>query len=274
MVGARHGLRSPGAARRVDGSTTRAGRLRSARRERRPADARVPADHADWARATPAAGWSVQDQVNHLAWFDEAAALAVTDPAEFRAGAAGLTGDFPDLLVSRQRGMAPRPRCTGSGPPGPPSWTSRPGTTARSGALVRREMSLTSSVTARLMETWAHGQDVADALGVTRAPTARLRHVCHLGVATRAHSFRLRGLPVPASRRRGRAVRSGRCTVDLGVGRGRPARPRLGPGLLPGGDPAPAPGRHRAALRRATWPAAGWPSPRPTPACPAPAASQ
>src|SRR4029077_6543134 len=36
---------------------------------------------------------------------------------------------------------------------------------------------------ARLMETWAHGQDVADALGVTRLPTQRLQHVAHLGVS-------------------------------------------------------------------------------------------
>jgi uncharacterized protein (TIGR03084 family) len=60
-------------------------------------------------------------------------------------------------------------------------------------------MSAASSVTARLMETWAHGQDIADALGVTRQPTTRLRHVAHLGVATREFSFRLRGLPVPAA---------------------------------------------------------------------------
>lgn len=159
-----------------------------------------PLTDADWARATPAAGWSVQDQVNHLAWFDEAATLAVTDPAEFGAGAAGLTGDFPDLLVSRQRGMAPAATL---------SWfrTARAGflaVAAASDGSARlpwygTTMSLTSSVTARLMETWAHGQDVADALGVTRVPTARLRHVCHLGVATRAHSFRLRDLPVPAA---------------------------------------------------------------------------
>jgi uncharacterized protein (TIGR03084 family) len=54
-----------------------------------------------------------------------------------------------------------------------------------------------SSVTARLMETWAHGQDVVDTLGVVRRPTARLRHVAHLGVATLGWSFRVRGLPVP-----------------------------------------------------------------------------
>ncbi|HST65563.1 MAG TPA: TIGR03084 family metal-binding protein [Mycobacteriales bacterium] len=158
----------------------------------------APLTSADWARATPAAGWSVQDQVNHLAWFDESAALAVTDPAEFNAGMAGLTGDFPDVLVSRQRGM-------------PHAATLDWFRAARSAFLsvaaahdgglrlpwYGTTMSLTSSVTARLMETWAHGQDIADALGVTREPTARLRHVCHLGVATRGHSFRLRGLPVP-----------------------------------------------------------------------------
>jgi uncharacterized protein (TIGR03084 family) len=58
-------------------------------------------------------------------------------------------------------------------------------------------MSLTSAVTARLMETWAHGQDVADSLGVSRPPTSRLRHVAELGVRTFGFSFAVRGLPVP-----------------------------------------------------------------------------
>jgi len=34
-------------------------------------------------------------------------------------------------------------------------------------------MSLLSSATARLMETWAHGQDVVDALGGTRVAHTR-----------------------------------------------------------------------------------------------------
>ena len=58
-------------------------------------------------------------------------------------------------------------------------------------------MSPASFATARLMEYWAHGQDVADALGVRRAPTARLRHVCHLGVRTRGFSYVNRGRPAP-----------------------------------------------------------------------------
>jgi uncharacterized protein (TIGR03084 family) len=58
-------------------------------------------------------------------------------------------------------------------------------------------MSAASSATARLMETWAHGQDIADALGAGRVPTARLRHIAHLGVRTRAFAYANRGLAVP-----------------------------------------------------------------------------
>jgi uncharacterized protein (TIGR03084 family) len=47
------------------------------------------------------------------------------------------------------------------------------------------------------METWAHGQDVADTLGVTREPTDRLRHVAHIGVRALPFSFVLRERPVP-----------------------------------------------------------------------------
>jgi uncharacterized protein (TIGR03084 family) len=59
-------------------------------------------------------------------------------------------------------------------------------------------MSAASMATARLMETWAHGRDVADALGVVRAPTDRLRHVVWLGVRTRDFAYGVHGLPAPA----------------------------------------------------------------------------
>jgi uncharacterized protein (TIGR03084 family) len=58
-------------------------------------------------------------------------------------------------------------------------------------------MSPASFATARLMEYWAHGQDVIDALGITRGPTHRLKHIAHLGVRTRGFSYAVRGLPVP-----------------------------------------------------------------------------
>jgi uncharacterized protein (TIGR03084 family) len=58
-------------------------------------------------------------------------------------------------------------------------------------------MSPASFATARLMEYWAHGQDIADALGVERKPTSRLRHICHLGVRTRGFSYAVRGMTPP-----------------------------------------------------------------------------
>src|ERR1700678_2023468 len=58
-------------------------------------------------------------------------------------------------------------------------------------------MSAASSLTARLMETWAHTQDIADTLGVARQPTGRLRHVAHIGVGARAYSYAVRGRPQP-----------------------------------------------------------------------------
>lgn len=158
---------------------------------------------ANWERPTPAAGWAVRDQVSHLAYFDEAAALAVTDPDGFRAGAAALAGlgdDFPDQVAARYRSL-PGPELLG--------WfrTARGDLAAVFAAAdpaarlpwYGPPMSPASSVTARLMETWAHGQDIADALGIAREPTGRLRHVAHIGVRTFGHSFRLRGRPVPAA---------------------------------------------------------------------------
>jgi uncharacterized protein (TIGR03084 family) len=60
-------------------------------------------------------------------------------------------------------------------------------------------MTAASHATARIMETWAHGEDVADALGIARAPTNRLRHIAHLGVRARPYAFHLHGLSPPSS---------------------------------------------------------------------------
>jgi uncharacterized protein (TIGR03084 family) len=58
-------------------------------------------------------------------------------------------------------------------------------------------MSARTFVTARLMEAWAHGQDVVDTLGLSRPATARLHHVAHLGVIARGWSYTTRGLTPP-----------------------------------------------------------------------------
>jgi uncharacterized protein (TIGR03084 family) len=156
----------------------------------------------DWARPTPAVGWTVAHQIAHLAWTDERALLAATAPDEFKAEFASYAGRTsldsvvdeeaasaatrPDLLdwwrASRDKladallGLPAGTKLPWYGPP----------------------MSAASMATARIMETWAHGQDVADALGVCRTPTARLRHVAHIGVRTRDFAYMIRGLPVPS----------------------------------------------------------------------------
>jgi uncharacterized protein (TIGR03084 family) len=52
-------------------------------------------------------------------------------------------------------------------------------------------MAARSFITARLMETWAHGQDIVDTFGVDRVATDRLRHVAHIGVRARPFSYSL-----------------------------------------------------------------------------------
>ena len=59
------------------------------------------------------------------------------------------------------------------------------------------DMSVRSSLTARLMETWAHGQEIYDLLGVERQDKDRIQGVAVLGVNTFGWTFVNRGLDVP-----------------------------------------------------------------------------
>jgi len=160
-------------------------------------------DDAGWDLPTPAAGWAIRDQVGHLAYFDETATLAATDPDRFRAEAAvlmALGDDFAGQVAEDCRNLSPEELF---------QWFRRARqaflTAFRSVAPGTRlpwygpDMSPASSITARLMETWAHGQDIADTLGACPEPTRRLRHIARLGVGTLAFSFKLHGRPVPAA---------------------------------------------------------------------------
>jgi uncharacterized protein (TIGR03084 family) len=157
---------------------------------------------ADWGRPTPAAGWTVTDQVTHLAYFDDVTRLSLTDPGQFTAEAARLAAggdDFPDRIAARYHDTPPADAL---------AWYDR----ARQelAAAYRRAdpaarlpwfgppMSLASSVTARLMETWAHGQDILDTFGIARVPTARMRHVADLGIRALHYAHAVNGLAPPA----------------------------------------------------------------------------
>lgn len=157
---------------------------------------------AGWATPTPADGWTVAHQIGHLAWTDRAALLAATDADGFAAqlaeawknphgfvdeGAAAEALRPPQELLAdwrecRER-LAQVLRDVPAGTKLP--WYGPP-------------MSAASMATARLMETWAHGRDVAAALGAAPASTRRLEHIARLGVRTRDFAYSVHQLTPPA----------------------------------------------------------------------------
>ena len=154
-----------------------------------------------WATPTPAEGWSILDQISHLAFFDEQARLAVTEPDAFARSLAEIArdvGGFMSRSIERGRDL---------GPSGVLLWwrAERAGASAGFEGLeagVRipwygPPMSPASFVSARIMETWAHGQDVADALGIERDSTPRLKHVAHIGVLARTYAYEANGKTPP-----------------------------------------------------------------------------
>lgn len=157
---------------------------------------------AAWQRDTPAAGWTIAHQIGHLNWTDKVAAIAATDAEKFQelvrealpkvltfvdeAAEEAAKTPAPELLAdwrNDRKALVDALRRVPAGTKLP--WFGPP-------------MSVASMATARLMETWAHGQDVADALGVTRTPTPRLRHVAHIGVRTRNFAYLTHGKDAPA----------------------------------------------------------------------------
>jgi uncharacterized protein (TIGR03084 family) len=155
----------------------------------------------DWARPTPSPGWTIAHQVAHLAWTDRVATIAAADPGGFADVITAALAD-PTGFVDRgaAEGLAPPPELldrwrTGRRALAEALTAMAPGTKA---PWFASPLSATSMATARIMETWAHGQDVAETLGVTRRPTNRLRHVAWLGYRTLANGFGAHGRAVPS----------------------------------------------------------------------------
>ena len=161
-------------------------------------------DTDGWQMVTPFFNWTIKDEISHLAYFDKTACLSAIDPKAFAAemekiiqgitsfddvfrkvNAIGNAMSDQDLLawwreeraklLTAFESLEADARVPWYGP----------------------TMSARSSATARIMETWAHGQDVADALKIERPGTDRLKHIAFLGVSTFKWSFKNRGLQVP-----------------------------------------------------------------------------
>ncbi|WP_185973245.1 TIGR03084 family metal-binding protein [Aeromicrobium piscarium] len=156
---------------------------------------------AGWQTVTTPEGWTVAHQIAHLHWTDEASVEAITDRAAFeelmRQAGENPTGfvdeaadelalEPPDqLLRAWRQGRGALAEALTSVPEGEKvPWFGPP-------------MSPASMATARFMETWAHGHDVAEAVGIEVPRNDRVRHVCHLAVRTRGFAYLMRGLEAP-----------------------------------------------------------------------------
>jgi uncharacterized protein (TIGR03084 family) len=175
--------------------------------ECRELDAFVSAlNDAAWDRPTDFFGWTVRDQILHLHQVDmfglasmrgadefaeekritragQAEGVELSEQARRRFAGVGREAIMAtwrttyETLVECFRLADPRARMTWFGP----------------------DMSVVSFASARQMEVWAHGQDIYDLFGVTRAAHERIRNICEIGVRTFGWSFRNRELEVPAA---------------------------------------------------------------------------
>ena len=160
---------------------------------------------AQWQTRSRFFGWTPWDEIAHLCYFDETALQSATEPEVFIKGmkelgpkmaagepisaiariqygafdGAALTKHWRGLherLVAALQVLDAKARLPWYGP----------------------TMSARSFASARLMECWAHGQDIWDVMARQRAATVRLKHIAHIGVTTFGWSFVNRQLPVPA----------------------------------------------------------------------------
>ena len=160
-------------------------------------------DDQDWGRKTQFKEWTLNDIIAHLHMGNYAADLSLQDTnafpdlvKEFAAGSqqygrlafthVWLNGLRDRALLQRWRYyyLEMTDRFAAADPKKRVQWFG-PG------------MSVRSSITARLMETWAHSQAIYDLLGQTRIDTDRIKNVVVMGVNTFGWTFTNRNLAVP-----------------------------------------------------------------------------
>lgn len=154
----------------------------------------------DWLRPTRARGWDVRDSIAHLADTDDIArdtCVAGPRSLDVLVGRYATAEDLTLAGVLRGRRL-----------PGAQvlDWWRRAASREREvfGSIEPSTrvpwglgMSARSLVTARMMETWAHGLDVRAALGIPTRDTNRLRHIAWLSLRALPYAFTFAGRPVP-----------------------------------------------------------------------------
>lgn len=156
---------------------------------------------ADWQRQTPAPKWTVADQLAHLTFIFRLAGTAAADPQRFASLTAEVgknfdeavnnalrdyQGDPPEVLVSRWRSERDAAIKALAAVPDDElvPWLVRP-------------LPPAVLACAGLMEVFAHGQDIADTVGVTLERTDRLWHLAWFATLTWDFGYQARGLTPP-----------------------------------------------------------------------------
>jgi uncharacterized protein (TIGR03084 family) len=199
-----------------------------------------------WAAATPAAGWTIAHQIAHLHWTDTTALKSITDVDAFGLDLAIAATD-PAGFVDQFASASLRPPAELL-----PAWRDSRSALVKALLEAPREqrlpwygvtMSPVSMATGRLMETWAHGQDIADTLRAGREH--RVPGPAHLRIQFRDSRPSGSGRASPA-----RADRTGRSLVDLRSGSRSRSDHRHRARLLLDRHAAPAPRRREPRRRR------------------------
>jgi uncharacterized protein (TIGR03084 family) len=163
-----------------------------------------PPGETELATPTLFKSWTIADILGHLHMFNRAATLTATDEGAFRDF---ITALMAEMKAGRSLREIQDAWLDGlSGRALVDAWRAGCAATARAYANIDPkarlawagpDMSARSCITARQMETWAHGQAVFDALGADRVETDRIRNIAHLGVTTYRWSFANRGEDPP-----------------------------------------------------------------------------
>jgi uncharacterized protein (TIGR03084 family) len=142
---------------------------------------------ADWHRASAADGWTIADQVAHLADTEEVAADTLAD------GPRAFAETVPEYRSAEDFTAVGCRRGDGLSSEDLTAWWARAGSRTRRLMAERAPedrvawgfgMTTETFATARLMEHWAHGLDIRDALGLPVGDAARLRRIAALGHST------------------------------------------------------------------------------------------
>ncbi len=157
-------------------------------------------DDVAFEKTTQFKSWTINDVLRHLHFWNKAVMVATEGDEAFSAFFEGVGahmtkgGSLPEYEKAHLEGL--------SGGALREAWASLVDETADAYAVLDPSarvpwagpsMSARSAISARQMETWAHGQEVFDALAADREEHDRIRNIVILGINTFGWTFKVRG---------------------------------------------------------------------------------